>query len=354
MRRPKMAAAAAVIPLVVVGLPFLDVKFGFPDDRILPASAPARQVGDQIRAEFTQDVGAAIPIVIEHDNEVDAAELASYAAKLASVPDVAAVSAAVTRNDNTFVTVSTTVEPYTPPSEELLDRLHAVPAPAGTSVLFTGAEQSNRDGVDSITSRLPVLLSLIAVVMFVLLFLLSGSVVIPLKALLLNALSLTATFGAMVWIFQEGHLGGMGTTVMGTLVTTMPVLMFCITFGLSMDYEVFLIARIREFWLDSDRSHAANTRAVALGLAGTGRIVTAGALVMAITFAGLIASQVSFLRLFGFGLTIAVLVDATIIRSVLLPALMVLLGRWNWWAPQPLAQFHDRLTSRGRPVRARL
>jgi RND superfamily putative drug exporter len=120
-----------------------------------------------------------------------------------------------------------------------------------------------------------------------------------------------------------------------------------------MDYEVFLIARIREFWLDSDRSHSANTRAVALGLAGTGRIVTAGALVMAITFAGLIASQVSFLRLFGFGLTVAVLMDATVIRSVLLPALMVMLGRWNWWAPQPLAQLHDRLTNR-EPVRARL
>jgi RND superfamily putative drug exporter len=256
------------------------------------------------------------------------------------------VSAPDTRNDSTFITVNTTVEPYTAPSEALLDRLHAVTAPTGATVLFTGAEQSNRDGVDSIVTRLPMLLTLIAVVMFVLLFLLSGSVVIPLKALLLNALSLTATFGAMVWIFQEGHLGGLGTTVMGTLVATMPVLMFCITFGLSMDYEVFLIARIREFWLDSDRSHAANTRAVALGLAGTGRIVTAGALVMAITFAGLIASQVSFLRLFGFGLTVAVLVDATVIRSVLLPALMVLLGRWNWWAPKPLARFHQRLTDR--------
>jgi RND superfamily putative drug exporter len=364
MRRPKMAAAATVIPLIVVGLPFLDVKFGFPDDRILPASAPARQVGDQIRSEFAQDVGAAIPIVIEHDKGADdPSEIASYAAELSSVPDVTSVSApggtymrgarlappnglADTRNDSTFVTVNTTVEPYTAQSEALLDRLHAVAAPTGATVLFTGAEQSNRDGVDSIVTRLPMLLTMIAVVMFVLLFLLSGSVVIPVKALLLNALSLTATFGAMVWIFQEGHLGGLGTTVMGTLVATMPVLMFCITFGLSMDYEVFLIARIREFWLDSDHSHAANTRAVALGLASTGRIVTAGALVMAITFAGLIASQVSFLRLFGFGLTVAVLVDATVIRSVLLPALMVLLGRWNWWAPEPLARFHQRLTDR--------
>jgi len=353
MRRPKMAAAAAVIPLVVVGLPFMDVKFGFPDDRILPTSAPARQVGDQIRTEFTQDVGAAIPVVMKHDDRVGEAELASYAATLSTVPGVVAVTAPRGNGDAAFFTVNTTVEPYTAQSEQLLDRLQAVATPRDTTVLFSGAEQSNRDGVDSIVSRLPMLLTLIAAVMFMLLFLLSGSVVVPVKALLLNALSLTATFGAMVWIFQEGHLGGLGTTVMGTLVATMPVLMFCITFGLSMDYEVFLIARIREFWLDSDRSHAANTRAVALGLASTGRIVTAGALVMAITFAGLIASQVSFLRLFGFGLTLAVLVDATIIRSVLLPALMVLLGRWNWWAPQPLARLHERLTTRNRLGRDR-
>jgi RND superfamily putative drug exporter len=240
--------------------------------------------------------------------------------------------------------VTTAAEPFSADSEALLDRLRAVAEPTGTTVLFTGAEQSNRDGVDSIVKRLPLLLTLIAVVMFVLLFVLSGSVIVPLKALLLNVLSLTATFGALVWIFQEGHLGGLGTTVVGTLEATLPVLMFCVAFGLSMDYEVFLVARIREFWLASDRSDAANRQAVALGLAGTGRIVTAAALVMAITFAGLIASQVSFLRIFGFGLAVAVLMDAVVIRSVLLPALMVLLGRWNWWAPHPLARWHARLT----------
>lgn len=359
MRRPVVAAAVTVIPLIVVGLPFLDVKFGFPDDRILPASAQARQVGDQIRADFTQDAGSPIPIVIEHGG---AAEIGSYAAELSRDPAVVAVTAptatyadgaaagpptteAGSRGDASFLTVSTTAEPFSADSQDLLDRLRSVAQPTGATVMFTGAEQSNRDGVESIVTRLPLLLALIAAVMFVLLFLLSGSVVIPLKALLLNVLSLTATFGAMVWIFQDGHLGGLGTTVVGTLVATMPVLMFCVAFGLSMDYEVFLIARIREFWLDSDRSDAANTEAVALGLAGTGRIVTAAALVMAITFAGLIASQVSFLRIFGFGLALAVLVDAIIIRSVLLPAVMVLLGRWNWWAPKPLARLHDRLTT---------
>ena len=362
MRRPKAAAAVTVIPLIVVGLPFLDVKFGFPDDRILPAHAPARQVGDQIRTEFTQDVGAAIPVVVRHGG-VDDAELDAYAAQLSRVPGVVAVLApratyarggpvappagqALTRDDTTVITVTTATQPYSEPSKQLLDRLHAVAPPSDTAVLFTGAEQSNRDGVESIISRLPLLLTLIAVVMFVLLFVLSGSVVIPLKALLLNGLSLTATFGAMVWIFQEGHLGGLGTSVVGTLQANMPVLMFCITFGLSMDYEVFLIARIREFWLASDRTRAANAHAVALGLASTGRVVTAAALVMAITFAGLIASQVSFLRFFGVGLTVAMLVDATVIRSVLLPALMVLLGRRNWWAPPPLARLHHRLTRR--------
>jgi RND superfamily putative drug exporter len=366
MRRPAMAAAVTVVPLIVVGLPFLDVKFGFADDRILPPSANARQVGDQIRAEFTQEAGAAIPIAIEHPGGIDATRIDHYATELSRAPDVLAVAApsatyskghavgpptpqAGTRDDATFLTVSTVTEPFTEASADVLDRLHEVPAPTGANVLFAGAEQANRDGIDSIASRLPLLLGLMATVMFVLLFALSGSIVIPLKALLLNTLSLTATFGAMVWIFQEGHWGGLGTTVVGTLVATMPVLMFCITFGLSMDYEVFLISRIREFWLASDRSHDANTRAVALGLAATGRIVTASALIMAIAFAGLIASQVSFMRLFGVGLTVAVLIDATLIRSVLLPAAMVLLGRWNWWAPGPLARAHRRFASPGEP-----
>jgi RND superfamily putative drug exporter len=361
MRRPAVAVVMTMIPLVIVGLPFLDVNFGYTDDRILPASAAARQVGDQIRSDFSQEAGAAVPVVIEHSDAVEPAALDRYASELSRVTDVLAVSTPVAtysggvavgpptpnagaRDTSNLLTVATATEPFSARSAEVLDRLHEVAEPAGTEALFAGPEQANRDGIDSVASRLPLLLGLIAAVMFVLLFLLSGSVVIPLKALLLNTLSLTATFGAMVWIFQEGHLGGLGTTAIGTLIATMPVLMFCITFGLSMDYEVFLISRIREHWLASDRTHDANVRAVALGLASTGRIVTAGALIMAVAFAGLIASQVSIMRLFGVGLTVAVLVDATLIRSVLLPAVMVWLGRWNWWAPAPLARLHQRLS----------
>jgi RND superfamily putative drug exporter len=208
---------------------------------------------------------------------------------------------------------------------------------------LTGTAQTNRDSVDAITSRLPDVLGLIAVITFGLLFLLTGSVVLPVKALLLNMLSLTAAFGALVWIFQDGHLAALGTTPTGTLVANIPVLLFCIAFGLSMDYEVFLLARIREYWLQSRRTRADNDRSVAMGLARTGRVITAAALVMSISFAGLFGSHVQFMRMLGLGLTLAVLVDATLVRMVLLPASMHVLGRWNWWAPKPLVWLHDRI-----------
>ena len=187
------------------------------------------------------------------------------------------------------------------------------------------------------------MLGVIAAITFVLLFLLTGSVVLPLKALVLNVLSLTAAFGALVWIFQDGHLGALGTTPTGTLVANMPVLLFCIAFGLSMDYEVFLVSRIREYWLKSGKTRADNDESVALGLARTGRVVTAAALLMSISFAALIAAQVAFMRMFGVGLTLAVLADATLVRMVLVPAFMHVLGRWNWWAPKPLARLHERI-----------
>ncbi len=152
-----------------------------------------------------------------------------------------------------FLTVSSNAPLFSAASETQLDRLHQIATPGGRSVEFTGMAQINRDSVGAITSRLPLVLTVIAAVTFVLLFLLTGSVVLPVKALALNVLSLTAAFGALVWIFQDGHLGALGTTPTGTLVANMPVLLFCIAFGLSMDYEVFLVSRIREFWLATER-----------------------------------------------------------------------------------------------------
>jgi RND superfamily putative drug exporter len=230
--------------------------------------------------------------------------------------------------------------------------LHAVPAPSGERVQLTGTAQITHDSAAAINARLPMVLGVIAVITFVQLYLLTRSVMLPLKALLLNVLSLTAAFGALVWVFQDGHLGGLGTTVTGTLVPNIPVLLFCIAFGLSMDYEVFLIARIREYWLQSGQTRADNDESVALGLARVGRVVTAAALVMSISFGALIAGQVSIVRMFGLGLTLAVLMDATLVRMLLVPAFMHVLGRANWWAPHPKVWLHDRLrTNKERPLR---
>jgi uncharacterized membrane protein YdfJ with MMPL/SSD domain len=167
--------------------------------------------------------------------------------------------------------------------------------------------------------------------------------VLPFEALVTNTLSLAAAFGAVVWVFQQGHLGGLGTAATGTIGVDLPVLLFCITFGFSMDYEVFLISRIREYWLASHRGWGANDKSIALGVAHTGRVITAAALIMAISFVALMAAQVSLMRLFGFGLTVAVLVDATLVRMLLVPAAMRVLGRANWWAPKWLARLHDRV-----------
>jgi len=360
MKRAVPIGVATVAVLILLGLPFLGVRPGFPDDRVLPTSASAHQVGDLLRADFAIDTDSEVRIVIPDSRGLDPGEVSRYAAELSKVPDVTSVSAPAGAFVNgqlagppvaatgvvegsTLLTVGNTLPLFSGASETLLDRLHAVGPPGGRSVDFAGLAQINRDSVDAILSRLPLALGLIAVIMLVLLFLLTGSVVLPVKALALNLLSLTAAFGSMVWIFQEGHLGALGTTPTGTLVSNMPVLLFCIAFGLSMDYEVFLVARIREFWLASPQTDGDHEESVALGLARTGRVITAAALIMAITFAGLIAAQVALMRMFGVGLTLAVLMDATLVRLVLVPAFMQVMGRWNWWAPKPLAKLHDLL-----------
>src|SRR5882757_4319373 len=359
MRRSVPIGVAVVALLVLLGAPFLGVRWGFPDDRVLPKSASAHQVGDQLRNDFADDSATAVTVVVPDANGLAPGDVDSYAADLSKVPDVSSVSAppgtfvggvrvgppsAPTgeAQGSAFLTISTTVPLFTAASETQLDRLHAVPGPADRPVELAGTAQTNRDSVDAITSRLPLVLGLIAVITFVLLFMLTGSVVLPLKALVLNVLSLTAAFGALVWVFQDGHLGALGTTSTGTLVANMPVLLFCIAFGLSMDYEVFVVSRIREFWIASGRTRADNDESVALGVARTGRVVTAAALVMSISFAALIAAHVSFMRMFGVGLTLAVVVDATVVRMVLVPAFMHVMGHWNWWAPAWLARLHER------------
>jgi putative drug exporter of the RND superfamily len=369
MRRWLPVGLAVVALLLLLGFPFISVKWGFPDDRVLPSSTSSHQVGDELRTNFAHDFATSVPIAIPDARGLSPADLDQYAADLSRVADVSAVSApsgtfvggnrvgppaAATglADGSAFVTVSSNAPLFSQASGTQLTRLHQVAGPAGRTVEMAGVSQINRDSVDAVTDRLPLVLGLMAGITFVLLFLLTGSVVLPVKALMCNVLSLTAAFGSLVWIFQDGHLGALGTTPSGTLVANMPVLLFCIAFGLSMDYEVFLIARIREYWLASGaarsatitpaEAHAANDESVALGVARTGRVITAAALVMSMSFAALIAAHVSFMRMFGLGLTLAVLADATLVRMVVVPAFMHVMGRWNWWAPKPLVWLHER------------
>ncbi|MDT5132865.1 MAG: putative drug exporter of the superfamily [Mycobacterium sp.] len=370
MRRAIPIGLAIIAFLLMLGAPFLGIKWGFPDDRVLPTSLSARQVGDELRSDFAVDSAKNVTVVIPDTAGITPVELDRYASALSQVPDVSSVSApggtfaadrpvgppsAATgfKDGSAFLTIGSTAPLFSDASETQLDRLRDVSTPADQPVLLTGVAQTNRDSADAITSRLPLVLGVIAAITFVLLFLLTGSVILPLKALVLNVLSLTAAFGALVWIFQDGHLGALGTTPTGTLVANLPVLLFCIAFGLSMDYEVFLVSRIREYWLKAGAGGPAtegqaktredNDESVALGLAKTGRVVTAAALLMAISFAALIAAQVAFMRMFGAGLTLAILADATLVRMALVPAFMHVLGRWNWWAPRPLARLHERI-----------
>jgi RND superfamily putative drug exporter len=238
------------------------------------------------------------------------------------------------------------VESYSPQGEQLVHALRAVPAPfAGARIGGDAAELV--DSKHSIAHSLPLAAGLIALVTIVILFLFTGSVVLPIKAVVMTLLSLSASFGVMVWGFQQGHLAGpLNFLTTGTLDTTTPILLFCVVFGLSMDYEVFLLSRIREEFVATGD----NTRAVALGLERTGRLVSAAAALLALVFAAFISSGITFIKLLGLGAAVAIVVDATLVRAVLVPAFMRLLGGANWWAPGPLRRLHDRIGVREEPV----
>ena len=372
MRRPVPIATAVVAFLLILGTPFLGLRLSSPDDRVLPESADVRQVHDVLREEFSSEEAGALSVVAPDApnavpglrNQIDA-----YATQLATMPSVARVDAATgtycgaglaeqlgcepgqlvlppdsspryagfSADGATYLSVIPSVEPVSEAGEDLVHAIRDADAP--WDVLVTGQSASLIDTNQSLFDRLPWALGLVAAITAVLLFMMFGSVVIPAKAIVLNVLSLTATFGAMVWIFQEGHLSGLlDFTATGSLNAAMPILMFCIAFGLSMDYEVMLLSRIKE---EHDNG-ADSVRSVAVGLERTGRIVTAAAVLIAVVMIAFATSRVSFIKLFGVGLTLAVLTDAFLIRGTLVPAFMRLAGDWNWWAPGPLRRFHDR------------
>ncbi|MGV3758122.1 MAG: MMPL family transporter [Actinomycetota bacterium] len=364
MRRPIPVATAVIAVLFVLGAPFLRFAAGVPDDRVLPESFSSRQVSDAIRDGFSSQEAGAASVVATGIGDVDARlpEIADYATRLSQLDGVSRVDSAagiavdgqllppeLTRggltdrfraDGATFLSVvpDETIEPISADGEDFAKAVRAADAPFEVAV--TGQSAQLVDSTESLLASLPAALAIIGGITVALLFLMFGSVVIPLEALVLNVLSLSATFGAMVWIFQDGNLADtLGFTATGTIAVTTPILMFCIAFGLSMDYEVFLLSRIKE---EYDRT-GDNERSVALGLERTGRIVTAAALLIAVVFIAMASARVSFIKLFGIGLALAVLMDAFLIRATLVPAFMRLAGGANWWAPRFLRRVHDRI-----------
>ncbi|GAU70547.1 hypothetical protein SSP35_20_00430 [Streptomyces sp. NBRC 110611] len=359
MRRPVLCAAGVVALLVTLGLPFARVSFGLVDDRVLPADAPAHRTAQFVREEFTSRESSALSVVLPAvGGSGERQRVAAYAARLSALPGVSrvdtvtgsyaggrpvaaasAASAAFTAGGATWLSVVPSVEPYSSAGADLVKRVRADGAPG--AVLVGGDAAVLHDTRDTLSDRLPEAALIVGGTTVVLLFLFTGSLLIPVKAVVLNLLSLTATFGAMVYVFQEGHLRALvgDFTVTGLVDITMPVLMFCVAFGLSMDYEVFLLSRIKEAYAETGD----NTRAVAAGLERTGRLVSAAAALVAVVMIALATSGITFLKLLGVGLALAVLLDATLVRGVLVPAVMRLAGRANWWAPPPLRRLHRRL-----------
>jgi RND superfamily putative drug exporter len=377
MRRPVAVLLPTLAILLVLGYPFLHVRFNAPDSSVLPANVPSRAAFDRLQREFGEGEFAPISLAIRTQGDAttpaNLALLYEYSRRLADDARVSRVDslvdvdrrmsleqyqllygdpngprdrfvatglAATTNGDLTTFTLTT---PYGPNREEgrslvtdLRDPTSGLAPPAGVEVLVGGGAADVSDVVDRVAADFPRTAAFIIVSTYLVLFVLLRSVILPAKALLMNTLSLTASFGALVWIFQDGNLSApLGFQPLGFVETTLPVILFCVLFGLSMDYEVFLLSRMKEAW---DKT-GDNTEAVARGLERSGRIVTSAALIVVVVAGSFAFADIVLIKALGLGVAIAVALDATIVRALLVPATMRLLGRWNWWMPAWLERF---------------
>jgi uncharacterized membrane protein YdfJ with MMPL/SSD domain len=335
MRRPARVAVLSATLLIALGLPFLGVKFTSVDATVLPQKSPAHVVDTALRTEFPP--GRTTPIVVAADAPVGPAT-ERFAKRLRAVPGVAGVAPPQAAGSKRVrIDVFSPSSDLSDKSQDVVRAIRALPAPFEVGV--TGRTAGFVDQKASLARHLPIALALLAITTFVVLFLFTGSVVLPLKALLMNALTISAAFGLLVLVFQDGRLEGLlGYSSQGALESSQPVVLFAVAFGLSTDYGVFLLSRIKE----AHDSGLPSGEAVAVGLERTGRIVTAAALLFCVAIGAFATSRIIFIKEVGIGTALAVLIDATIVRALLVPSLMELLGRWNWWAPRPLRRLHAR------------
>ena len=334
MLRPVPVVAFSLVVLGLMIAPLNNVKFSQVDSRVLPASDPAYQASAFIQEKFPGQEGNPIEIIFpDAANQIEAIEV--YAEKLSQVKDIVRVGAPDLKGDAVRLVAIHSMAPRTPEAQDLINRIRAIDSPV--EVLVGGIAADYADTQDGIAETLPWLFLWITVTVLVLLFMFTGSVLLPIKAIILNFASLAATIGVLTLIFIEGKftflVGDFIRT--GSLDTSTLVLIAVVAFGLSMDYEVFLLSRIKEEH-DAGKS---NVESVALGLQKSARIITAAAFILAVVFAAFIISGVTSIKSMGFGIAFAILLDATLIRALLVPALMRLFGKWNWWAPKALKRF---------------
>jgi putative drug exporter of the RND superfamily len=322
--------------LILLAVPFRHARLENSGLESLPRSSQSRQLFETVDGRFPG--GGTDPVTVVVESAPGNPLVADYLRRVQALPGVTRVEPRP--GTPPTITVLDVVPEGTsegPVATRLVERIRGLERPVAAGV--TGPAAFLVDYRDSLAGRLPYALGLIGLATFVLLFLMTGSVVVPVKAIVMNVLSLGASFGALVWVFQEGHLSGpLGFDAPGMVDITVPVLIFVFAFGLSMDYEVFLLSRIKEAWDQTGD----NDLAVALGLQRTGRIVTSAAALIVVVFLGFAAGELLTIKEVGVGMAIAVLLDATVVRMLLVPATMKLMGRWNWWAPPALRRFHDR------------
>lgn len=339
-KRPAIVATVTALALILVALPAFRTNYGSVDASVLPTSASARQVADTIDADFPQDRSTPLYAAVAAPTDAAGqAEVTAYADQLAALPGAAGLAGPPQPlGDDTWrIDVLSSDAPLSDTSKTLLKDMRAVPT--DLDVEIGGLTASFIDQQDSIAAHVPWAVLIIAVVTIVALFMMTGSVILPIKAVLMNILTLGATAGLVVLVFQDGRFTSiLDYTPNGVIDLTMPILLGAIVFGLSTDYAVFLLSRIKE----SRDAGLPNDEAVAVGLQRTGRIVTAAALLFAVAIGAFVTGEIKLIKELGFGTAVAVLIDATIIRAFLVPSLMSLLGDWNWWAPGPLRRFHDR------------
>jgi RND superfamily putative drug exporter len=336
MRRPVPIATLSALFLIVLGLPFLGIKFNTVDPTVLPESASARVAYDNVSKEFPPYHDTPIWVAFEGDGP----QAAQFAAAVRRVDGVAEVAPRQQLAPGVTAIQAISTHPFvSDESQETVKAIRGLEAPPGATVLVGGATADFIDFQGSLAEHLPIALAIVILSTLVILFLMTGSVVLPIKSLIMNFLNLSAVFGLLVLIFQDGRLEGfLDYSSPGALEQTMPILLFAVAFGLSTDYAVFLLSRIKE----ARDSGASESESVAIGLERTGRIVTAAALLFAVAMGAFATSQIIFIKENGVGTALAVLIDASIIRALLVPSLMEMLGKWNWWAPAPLRRLHER------------